>query len=85
MSCPREENDFEDLKEVVALQATKDGQFEVSRVGRFTAGFFLFTTAFANRDTSFFDLGLMFNLDSQTYTTWYWSRDGDFMIIKTAC
>lgn len=83
--CPRQPHDFEDLKEVVRIQATKDGQFETTTVGRFTAGFFLFTTAFANRDTSLFDIGLTFHFDETTFLTWYWSRDGDFMTISAQC
>jgi hypothetical protein len=47
--------DYEDIQNAVAQQATKDGQFQYTTVGRWTVAFPLFiTTAFANRDTSSF-------------------------------
>ena len=46
--------EFEDIQAAVAQQAAKEGLFEITQVGAWTAEFLLPTTAFANRDTQTF-------------------------------
>ncbi|KAM7202804.1 hypothetical protein V8F20_004318 [Naviculisporaceae sp. PSN 640] len=71
--------DFEDIQRVVNEQVTKDGHTQSSEVGRWSSTFFLFTSAFANRETVLFVYGLLL---AERRGLWiYWSRDGDFLSV----
>ncbi|KAI4142689.1 MAG: hypothetical protein L6R39_004850 [Caloplaca ligustica] len=90
---PYDEKESNDLKEAVRQQATKDGQFEGSTVGDWTAAFLLFTTAYDDRDTSGFDKAFdSINVEGEAgegavgQLTYYWSRNGDYMsVTRSGC
>ncbi|KAM7210454.1 hypothetical protein V8F06_014156, partial [Rhypophila decipiens] len=69
-----------DVQNVVRQQISKDGIFQFSRVGHWSAGFILPTSAYSNRDTTFFSIGLLANKIKATI--FYYSRDGDYMKIS---
>jgi len=72
--------DWTDLQNVVQQQIAKDGLFELSYVGDWSAGFIPFTTAYKNRDWTWFAIGLLVNkIKAMTY---YYSRDFDYMSIQ---
>lgn len=71
--------DWTDLQKVVQEQIAKDGLFELSRVGDWTAGFIPFTTAYSNRDWTWFTIGLL--AAKIKPLTYYYSRDFDYMSI----
>ncbi|KAF3397045.1 hypothetical protein DPV78_008341 [Talaromyces pinophilus] len=68
--------DWTDIQLAMAQQTTLDGQWKGSQSGDWRGSFVLGTTAFSDRDTSLFDLGL-WKSDAQA-VVYYWSRDGDF-------
>lgn len=81
-NCPIQETDMEDLQKVVAQQVARDGQFENSSYGRWTAGFRLGTTAFDDRYTGYFDRALAYAPKDVVPMTWYYSRNGNFLYVK---
>lgn len=83
--CPRQDRDLEDLQEVARQQAKKHGIFENTRVGRWTAGFQFLTGRFENKDTSAFTWGAAHFMGQSLPHQWYFSRDGDRMVITTHC
>ncbi|KAL8853109.1 MAG: hypothetical protein Q9221_001991 [Calogaya cf. arnoldii] len=82
---PWSDEERENIKKAVREQATKDGQFETSSVGEWTAGFQLITTAFDDRDTSAFDKVLdAVNVEGNAgrgQLTYYWQRSGDYISV----
>ncbi|KAH8912693.1 hypothetical protein BR93DRAFT_922670 [Coniochaeta sp. PMI_546] len=77
--------DFEDVQQSISGQLTKDGMFTSTTVGRFTASFNWGTTAFANRDWTYFTLGLLYTgADANIKPDiMYYSRDGDKATTQT--
>lgn len=72
--------DWTDLQKVVQQQIAKDGLLELSFVGDWSAGFIPFTTAYHNRDWTWFAIGLLVNkIRAMQY---YYSRDFDYMSIS---
>ena len=82
-SCGSKPHEREDLQEAVRQQATKDGQFVTVQVGRWIAGFQLFTTAFADRNTTYFDYVLSKH-EYVGWSHWFYSRNKNFMVITTS-
>ncbi|KAI4196992.1 MAG: hypothetical protein LQ346_003127 [Caloplaca aetnensis] len=82
---PWDEAEANNIKQAVRDQATKDGQWESSDAGEWTATFMLATTAFDDRDTSAFDAVLDENNveDSSAagQMSYYWQRNGNFISV----
>lgn len=68
--------DWTHIQHSMGTQVTQDGRFRTSRVGAWNANFHLLTTAFSNRDTSLFSLGLALS-PARRNRVYYWQRDGD--------
>jgi hypothetical protein len=83
-----EGQDFQDIQSAFADLVTQDGQFSRGKAGRWLASFDLLTTAFRNRDTPLFALGLTLalygNQPAGSYATVYhFSRDGDYATVES--
>ena len=81
---------YDNIKQAVRDQVTKDGQWESSDVGEWTATFQLWTTAFEDRDTKAFDD----TLDSISVEdnagiaelTYYWQMNGNSLAVtRSGC
>ncbi|KAL8867881.1 MAG: hypothetical protein Q9174_005371 [Haloplaca sp. 1 TL-2023] len=78
------------IKQAVREQATKDGQWESTDVGDWTATFQTFTSAFEDRDTSGFDKTFdsvnVEDNDGAGNLEYYWQRKGDYITVsKQTC
>ncbi|KAL8919569.1 MAG: hypothetical protein Q9208_006686 [Pyrenodesmia sp. 3 TL-2023] len=83
---PWDEGEVNNIKQAVRDQVTKDGQFETSEAGEWTASFALFTSAFDDRDTSAFDAVLdKNNVEDSSVAgqmTYYWQRNGNYITVS---
>ncbi|KAL8835886.1 MAG: hypothetical protein Q9205_005339 [Flavoplaca limonia] len=83
---PYKPEEIDNIKKAVKEQATKDGQWESTDAGEWTATFNLFTTAMEDRDTSAFDETLdAVNVEGNSgagQLTYYWQRKGDYITVK---
>ncbi|KAL8881530.1 MAG: hypothetical protein Q9198_001283 [Flavoplaca austrocitrina] len=83
---PYKQEEIDNIKKAVKEQATKDGQWESSSAGEWTATFHLFTTAFEDRDTSAFDETLdAVNVKGNSgagQLKYYWQRKGDYITVS---
>ncbi|KAL8874967.1 MAG: hypothetical protein Q9198_006612 [Flavoplaca austrocitrina] len=83
---PYKPEEIDNIKKAVKEQATKDGQWESTDAGEWTATFNLFTTAMEDRDTSAFDETLdAVNVEGNSgagQLTYYWQRKGDYITAK---
>ncbi|KAL8914729.1 MAG: hypothetical protein Q9171_000742 [Xanthocarpia ochracea] len=82
--------EYDNIKQAVRDQVTKDGQWESSDVGEWTATFQLWTTAFEDRDTKAFDDTLdSISVDDNAGVaelTYYWQRNGNRLAVtRSGC
>lgn len=68
--------DWTDIQDAMRKIVAMDGQSSASSAGAWHGTFFLFTTAFADRNTAIFDFFLS-EMSGSSYNI-YWSRNGDF-------
>ncbi|KAL8748392.1 MAG: hypothetical protein Q9184_007339 [Pyrenodesmia sp. 2 TL-2023] len=82
---PWDEEEVKNIKQAVRDQVTKDGQWESSDAGEWTATFSLLTSAFDDRDTSAFDKMVdEYNVEDSTAAgqmTYYWQRNGNTLSV----
>ncbi|KAL8652975.1 MAG: hypothetical protein Q9226_004041 [Calogaya cf. arnoldii] len=83
---PYEQKEIDDIKKAVVDQVTKDGQFESSEAGEWTAYFNDWTSAFDDRDTSAFDKTLdSVNVEDNSgagQLKYYWERNGNKLYVS---
>lgn len=83
---PYKQEEIDNIKKAVKEQATKDGQWESTDAGEWTATFNLFTTAMEDRDTSAFDETIdAVNVEDNSgagQLTYYWQRKGDYITVS---
>lgn len=82
---PWDKEEVKNIKKAVADVVTKDGHFESSEAGEWTATFQLLTTAFDDRETSAFDDMLdQYNVEGSSAAgqlTYYWQRNGNYLSV----
>ncbi|KAL8708744.1 MAG: hypothetical protein Q9220_006386 [cf. Caloplaca sp. 1 TL-2023] len=92
LSCGKawSKDEINDIMSVASQQLAKDGQLKTSTVGRWTAVFGVFTTAFPDPDPVFFDHGIqnVQTLGPETKTSigakdWYYQDSQNFMMVST--
>lgn len=87
---PYKQEEIDNIKKAVREQATKEGQWESTDAGEWTATFNLFTTAFEDRDTSAFDKTLdAVNVEGNSgagQLTYYWQSNNSYItVIRSEC
>lgn len=84
------DDDLNDIQTAVDEQVTKDGVFDTSKSGNWVAYFPIETSAFSNRENSFFMIDLLAANNnaipgddgtSVGAMTWFWERDGDYLYV----
>lgn len=71
--------DWTDIQVAMNAICAMDGAWSTSQKGSWRGTFFLFTTAFSNRDTSLFNLALA--SCNRSPASFFWSRDGDYATV----